>query len=209
MKDQRFDSFIDLVKVFPGNSRMREILIKLNYFSEFGGSKKLLKIAELYDKYYGKKIIKKEKCELPIELIQKHMVSETEKQYRFEPEGMLALLSELCDNIPDETLPVLEQINAQNEYLGYIDLIDNTKPTMAIILSINTKFTPKLTLYRLGDGKTTTVKLKKKAYELNPLESGMIIDYRIEKKNKWQMQNGEWVMSNEYEDHLSWFKIIE
>lgn len=201
MKDQRFNSFIDLLSVFPGNSRQREILIRLNYFSEFSGSLKLLKIAELFDKYYGKKIIKKEKCDLPIEVVEKFAASQTEKQYRFEPEGMLALLSELCDRIPDETLPVLAQIEAQKEYLGYIDLVDPTKPTKAVILDVNCKYTPKITLYRLGDGQTINVKLKKRSFECNPLAIGMIIDYRVESKPGWRKdENDQWQIDYSKQD---------
>jgi hypothetical protein len=201
MKDQPFNSFIDLLSVFPGNSRQREILIRLNYFSEFSGSLKLLKVAELFDKDYGKKIIKKEKCDLPIDVVERYAASQTEKQYRFEPEGMLNLLSELCDRIPDETLPILAQIESQKEYLGYIDLIDPTKPTKAVILDINTKYTPKLSLYRLYDGQTISVKLKKKDYESNPVASGMIIDYRVTKKPAWKKdENDNWVQDYSRED---------
>ena len=200
MKDQQFNSFVDLLSVFPGNSRQREILIRLNYFSEFAGSLKLLKIAELYDKYYGKKIIKKGKCDLPIDVVEKYAASQTEKQYRFEPEGMLNLLSELCDMIPDETLPVLAQIDAQKEYLGYIDLVDPTKPTKAVILDISTKYTPKLSLYRLYDGQTIVVKLKKRDYENSPVASGMIIDYRTTKKPAWKKDGENWVQDYSRED---------
>lgn len=200
MKNQQFNSFVDLLSVFPGNSRQREILIRLNYFSEFSGSLKLLKIAELFDKYYGKKIIKKEKCDLPIEVVEKYAVSQTEKQYRFESESMLALLSELCDRIPDEQLPILAQIGAQKEFLGYIDLVDPTKPTKAVILDVNTKYTPKLSLYRLYDGQTISVKLKKKDYEGNPVASGMIIDYRTTKKPAWKKDGENWVQDYSRED---------
>lgn len=210
IKDQHFNSVIELLAVFPGNSRQREILIRLNYFSEFGGSLKLLKIAELYDKYYGKKIIKKEKCDLPMDVVTKYAISETEKQFRFEPEGMLSLLSELCDRIPDEDLPILAQINAQKEYLGYIDLVDPTKPTKAIVLDINCKYTPKVSLYRLGDGQTISVKLKKKSYESNPIASGMIIDYRTEKKPAWKKdENDNWIQDYSREDIWLTSYIIE
>ena len=200
MKDQHFNSFVDLLSIFPGNSRQREILCRLNYFEEFGGSLKLLRIAELFDKYYGKKIIKKEKCNLPIDIVEKYAASQTEKQYRFEPEGMLNLLSELCDKIPDENLPILAQIEAQKEYLGYIDLVDSTQPTKAIILDINAKYTPKLSLYRLYDGQTISVKLKKKDYEKNPVSSGMIIDYRTTKKPAWKKDGENWVQDYSRED---------
>jgi DNA polymerase III alpha subunit len=209
MKDQQFNSFVDLLAVFPGNSRQREILIKLNYFSEFGGSLKLLKVAELYDQLYGKKIIKKDKCKLPLEVVMKHATSETEKQFRFEPEGMMTLLSELCDMVPNQELDVLTQINAQKEFLGYIDLVDPTKPTKAIILDINTKYTPKLSLYRLYDGQTISVKLKKKDYENNPVASGMIIDYRIAKKPAWKKDGENWVQDYSREDIWLTFYIIE
>lgn len=200
LRDQQFNSFVDLLAVFPGNSRQREILIKLNYFSEFGGSLKLMKVAGLFDQLYGKKIIKKEKCKLPLEIVAKHATSETEKQYRFEPESMLTLLSELCDMVPDQELDVLTQINAQKEFLGYIDLVDPTKPTKAIILEINTKYTPKLSLYRLYDGQTISVKLKKKDYENNPVASGMIIDYRTTKKPAWKKDGENWVQDYSRED---------
>ena len=201
MKDQHFHSFIELLSVFPGNSKQRTILIRLNYFSEFGGSLKLLKIAELYDKYYGKKVLKKEKLDLPIEIVEKHTVSETEKQYRFEPDGILALLSELCDLIPNEDLPILAQINTQKEFLGYIDLTDPTKPTKAVVLDVDTRYTPRLSLYRLYDGQTVNVKLKKKDYENNPVASGMIIDYRTTKKPAWKKdENDNWVQDYSRED---------
>lgn len=200
IRDRHFDSFTDLLSVFPGNSKQLSILIKLNYFSEFGGSLRLLKIAELYDKYNGKKVLKKEKLELPIEIVEKYAKSSTEKQYRFEEEGMMAMLSELCSLVPDEQLPILAQIDAQKNFLGYIDLVDPTKPTKAVILDINTKYTPKLSLYRLYDGQTTSVKLKKKDYENNPVASGMIIDYRTTKKPAWKKDGESWVQDYSRED---------
>ena len=103
--------------------------------------------------------------------------------------------------VPNQDLPVLSQIEAQKEYLGYIDLIDPSKPTKAVILDINTKYTPKLSLYRLYDGQTVSVKLKKKDYENNPVASGMIIDYRITKKPAWKKdENDNWVQDYSRED---------
>lgn len=202
MKDQHFNSFIDLLSVFPGNSKQREILIRLNYFSEFGCSLKLLKIAELYDKYYGKKILKKEKLDLPIEIVTKYAKSETEKQYRFEPDGMFALLSELCDLIPNEDLPILAQIEAQKEFLGYINLTDPSRPNTAVVMDLNTKYsTFKAQLYRLYDGQTITVKVKKKTYEQMPIAVGMVINYRTEKQPAWKkLDDGSWQKDYSRED---------
>jgi DNA polymerase III alpha subunit len=194
LKDQRFDSFIDLLSIFPGNTRQREILIKLGFFEEFGKTQKLLSIAELYDTYHGKKIVKKEKCKLPIEIIEKHMDSSTEKQYRFTPEGMDALLAELCEKIPDVDIPLQTRLKSELEFLGYVSYCDPSCPNTAVVMDINCKYTPKLQLYRLDTGTTITAKLKKKSYEQNPLPVGAIINFQLDTKPAWKKDgNGEWI----------------
>ena len=193
MKDQQFDSFIDLLSVFPGNSRQREILIKLGFFEEFGGSQKLLKIATLYDKYHGKKIIKKDKTDLPIEFLQKYVVSETEKQMKFDETSMNKLLSELCGQIPDKDIPLQSRLQAELEFLGYISYSDPSRTNTAAVMKIDTKYTPKLTLYRLDTGTTMTAKLKKKSYEQNPLPVGAIIKFYTENKPAWKKDGENWV----------------
>ena len=194
MKDNKFDSFIDFLNVSPLNSRQLSILIKLGYFESFGGSQKLLKIAELYDTYHGKKILKKEKLSLPVELVEKHMESSTEKQYRFTPEGMDALLTELVEQIPDKDIPLSTRLQSELEYLGYISYSDPSKPNTAVVMDVNCKYTPKLTLYRLDTGTTITAKLKKASYEKNPLPTGAIIKFYTETKPAWKKdENDQWV----------------
>ena len=193
MRNRQFNSFIDLLSVFPGNSRQREILTKLGFFEEFGGSQKLLRIAELYDTYHGKKIIKKDKCNLPIELIEKYMDSETEKQYRFTPEGMDALLAELCSCIPDKDIPLQSRLQAEREYLGYISYTDPSRQNTAVVTDVNCKYTPKITLYRLDTASTIVAKLKKKSYEAMPIPIGSIIKFYTDMKPAWKKdENGDW-----------------
>lgn len=194
MKDKQFDSFIDLLSVFPGNSRQREILIKLGYFEEFGKTQKLLRMAEIYDAYNGKKIIKKDKCNIPAELVQKYMASETEKQYRFEPDGMSSLLAELCEQIPDKDIPLSTRLKSEMEFLGYVSYTDPSRPNTAVVMDVNCKYTPKLTLYRLDTGSTMVAKLKKKSYEANPLPVGAIIKFYTETKPAWKKdENDNWI----------------
>lgn len=194
MKDQQFDSFIDLLSVFPGNSRQREILIKLGFFEEFAGSQKLLKIAMLYDKYHGKKVIKKDKTDLPIELLQKYCVSETEKQLKFDDTSMNNLLSELCMQIPDKDIPLSTRLQAELEYLGYIGYSDPSRINTAVVMDVNTKYsTFKVQLYRLDTGTTLVCKLKKKSFENTPLPVGSVINFRTETKHGWKKdENDQW-----------------
>ena len=202
MKDTQFNSFIDFLNISPLNSRQLDILVKLDFFKEeFGGSLKLLKIIDLYNMLHGKKQIKKEKTTIPIEVLSQYCVSETEKMYKFDDEHMDAMLADLCNHIPDQDIPLLTKIQTEQEMLGYVSHIDPTKPTKAVILDINTKYTPKLSLYRLYDGQTISVKLKKKDYESNPVASGMIIDYRTTKKPAWKRDEKEqWVQDYSRED---------
>jgi DNA polymerase III alpha subunit len=201
MKDQQFDSFIDFLSVFPGNSRQREILTKLGFWEEFGGSQKLLKIAILFDKYQGKKVIKKDKTDLPIEMLQKYCVSETEKQFKFDEASMNNLLSELCMQIPDKDIPLQSRLKAELEFLGYVSYTDSTRSNTAVVMNIDTKYTPKLTLYRLDTGATMVCKLKKKSYETNPLPIGAIINFRTETKHGWRKdENEQWQPDHSKQD---------
>ena len=194
MKDRQFESFIDLLSVFPGNSRQREILTKLGFWEEFGGSQKLLKIAMLYDKYHGKKVVKKDKTDLPIEFLQKYAISETEKQFKFDETSMNNLLSVLCGQIPNKDIPLQTRLQAELEYLGYVSYTDPSRFNTAVLMNIDTRYTPKLTLYRLDTGSTMVAKLKKKSYEANPLPNGAIIKFNTEVKPAWKKdENGGWV----------------
>ena len=201
MRDANFDSFIDFLNVSPLNSRQLDILVKLDFFrEEFGKSLKLLKIIDLYNMLHGKKQIKKEKTALPAEVLSQYCISETEKMFKFDDEHMDAMLADLCNRIPDQDIPLLTKIQTEQEMLGYVSHIDPTKPTHAVILDINTKYTPKLSLYRLYDGQTISVKLKKRDYENSPLASGMIIDYRTTKKPAWKKDGENWVQDYSRED---------
>lgn len=209
LRDQKFDSFLDLLKVFPGNSRQREILILLGYFEEFGNTLKLLKLCDVYDKYNGKKIIKKDKLNLPAELIQKYAASETEKQYRFDENGMSSLLRELADMIPNTDVPIRTRLEAELEYLGYLSYIDETARGAGFVCDINTKYSPKISIYSLDTGEMTTYKLAKAAYTKNPFNKGEVIRFNFEMRNKSKLVDGSWVKSSETEPWISNYIIVQ
>lgn len=198
MRGQHFNSFVDLLKVFPGNTKQRDILIKLDYFDEFGPSGTLLRIAAIYDQYAGKKIIKKDKTNgIPVELLEKHS-TQTEKQYRLTDSD--AFLSELCSMIPDVKLPMQIRIEAQQEYLGYISIVMPEKKGFGYVMDINTKYSPRLSVYKLDTGKTETYKIQKKMYEKQPFDAGCIIQFNSEPRNKSRKdENGHWIKLPETE----------
>ena len=202
-KDRHFDSFLDLLEVFPGNSRQREILIKLGYFEEFGGTLKLLKLCDLYDLYHGKKLIKKDKCNLPLELIEKHAISETAKQFKFDGVAMNNLLRELAKMVPDGEIPLRTRLESEAEYLGYISYTNPKLQNIGFVLNVDTKYSPKILVYRLDTGETITYKLSKVAYQKNPFDKGNVIKFFSEERQKSRKVDGEWVKLQETEPWIT------
>jgi hypothetical protein len=77
--------------------------------------------------------------------------------------------------------------------LGYISYADPSRPNTAVVMNVDCKYTPKLTLYRLDTGTTMVCKLKKKSYESNPLPTGAIIKFYTEVKPGWKKdEQGQW-----------------
>lgn len=193
MRDMHFDSFIDFLNVSPLNSRQLDILIKLDFFSEFGKAQKLIKITELYNELHGKKQIKKDKTSLPIELLSQYAISETAKMYKFDDEHMDDMLSDLCSRIPDTDIPLQTKLQIQQEMLGYISYVDASRPNSAVVMDIDCKYSPKAILYLVCSGQTISAKITKKAYQNNPFSVGEILNYRSERRPKWKKINDEWV----------------
>ena len=209
LRDEHFDSFIDLLDVFPGNSRQLEILISLGYFSEFGGTKKLLGMYHFYDKYHGKKILKKDKLDLPLELVQKYAISESAKQYKFDEESMNAMIKEYCDMLPNEDMPLRHRLNAEVEYLGYISYTNpELEKNIGFVIDVNTRYSPKITMYMLATGETIVYKLSKKAYENNPFNKGDIIKFNSEERQKSRKTENGWEKIDEYEPWITAYIIM-
>ena len=209
MKNMKFDSFIDFLNISPLNSRQLEILVKLDFFTEFGKTQKLLKIIDLYNTLHGKKQIKKEKTTIPADVLSKYATSESEKMYKFSDEGMSAMLTELCNLIPDTDIPLQTKLQTQQEMLGYINYIDPSKSNTAVVMNLDCKYSPKATLYLISTGQTITTKITKKLYQSNPFAVGAVLNYRTEIKNGWRKDDkGEWVQDpNKHDTWLSWYSI--
>lgn len=209
MRDQQFDSFIDLIKAFPGNSRQLGILIELGFFEEFGKTQKLLRIVDLYNKYGGKKQIKKDKCDIPEEIISKYSTA-TAAMYKFtDVDGML---KELIADIPDADIPLRMRLQSEQEYLGYCSLTIPNNRNLAVILDSDFKYSPKVKLYMLSTGQQITAKIAKKTYTNNPFQNGDVLSINTEQRPKWKKdENGGWVQDTSlgYETWITRYSIAE
>ncbi len=192
MRDMQFDSFIDFLKVNPCDSRQTTALIKLNFFSEFGKSQKLLNIYKLYAQYAGKQQISKEKTDLPLEVLQKYS-RETAKKYMVS--DMDALIKEVSETFDNKTIDVKDLLNTQAEFLGYIDYTNPKAKGYIYVTGVDTKYSPKISAYKLDTGENVVYKLSKKDYSLNPFEAGSMLIVQTKIKPKMRKVGDEWVKS--------------
>lgn len=217
LRDNEYEDFIDLlidIKKTSVNSRQLEILIKLDFFSEFGHIKKLLTQVKIFDMFDGRKTLKVEEANrmgLTPELIEKFGGQSTEKQIK--NLDIKSLIKYICDNRTYPKTTITDRINYENETLGYIDIkMPELSADYGYVLNVNKKYNNKMIeLYRLQDGTTESIKIKGKTYDLNPIEEGMIIrTLEASEELKWyKAPDGSWKRrEDEYETILRRWKIV-
>ena len=213
IRDEKFDTFIDLlarIKDLRVDSRKLEILIKLDFFSEFGGINYLLVCNSLFDKYYGKKQMKKEKLYeegLDFDVVRKYAGKETPKM--FSNLDSVGLINELISTIPNEKTTLRAIIAYQIENLGYVDVVDKKYAGYCVVTDLNVDYSPKLKLYALANGNTIPVKIDKKIFKNQPLRRGDIIKViRQNKKPKMRKVEGKWIETEEKEWWVTEYEYV-
>lgn len=231
--------FIDVLDIIQDTSidtRQLNILTGLNFFSEFGKNKRLLKIIQLYngakEKPKGSKSpktllpplrncsqIKKDKIEgyekygLSEYLVKKYAGKETAKQYS--QIDNIGLLNEMLERIPDKNMSITEQIKFEKEYLEYVTY---TNPDISnkyyVVIDYKTykdETKPYFTLRNLNTGEETKTRIKQgKIYRQNPFGEFSILKvdgFTWDFKKK--MINGEWRYSDEQEPILEEYEVIK
>ena len=214
LRDREFDDFYALLNVINTetsvDSRQLEILIKLDFFSEFGNPNQLLYQVELYNKYYNRKQLKKD--ELTTEEIAAVIMcdyTETDKLYKIN--NTIEVIRQL-DNSSKIKTSICDRIKYENEHLGYIGIVVPKLPAdIAYITDINDKYKNRvITLYRLNSGEVEKVKVKGAIFERNPLVVGQVIKtIDASKERKWRKKpDGGFEQIDEYETILKkWSEI--
>ena len=217
LRDNHYENFIELLKQIEEdgqiNSRQMEILIQLQYFDEFGKNKKLLDVYRYFKTLYGRKMLAKDKLE-SLGLIKEDIIDcfdkETEKQYV--NIDYIKILSNVEKRIPDEILPIAEQVNLEMDVVGYISMTYNVDKKYCFAIDVDTKYSPKITLYSLGSGKEISCKINKTLFKSRPFKKGQLIKcgkfeekYKQRKtENGWEKTSEKewWVCSYDLVDHL-------
>lgn len=176
LRNNRYDTFVDFLVDLEEKGIMCskiEDLIKIQYFDEFGNNGKLLKIYKEFTDGTNK-YDKKHKEETKIKRI--------------------ANLKELEKSLPNDKIPIKEQMKFENEILGYVQLTYNVNKRYVYIMDIDTKFSPRAEVYCLANGKTEVMKINKRIFENKPLEKGDIIYINVCKaKPQKRFEDGKFI----------------
>ena len=182
LRDNNYNSFIDLLIDLSDmaiNSKQLDILIKLNFFEEFGEINQLLTYTALFAQIYGKKQFKKDKL-ISLNLteadVRQFATKETEKMFTGVDTYRLLKYLAVISKYPSTTLT--DEIRYQQELLGYINIKDQKYKGVGYIVDVDKKYAPKLKIYALANGNTIDCKIDKKTFNCNQLAVGDVV--RIE-----------------------------
>lgn len=217
LRGNQYSSFMevlyDIVDCTSADTRQIQILINLDFFSEFGDANYLMSCFDMLQMLDGRKQIRKDKLEemgVPLELILPFAQKETEKMLtgidmrRFMVDAARRL------NPPKRTLK--ERIKAQFDCLGYIDVVGDEYKGMAFVLDLNTKFSPRAKLYSLKNGTILERKVEKKVFSKEKFSKGDIIRVmgEVPKPKKRRTEDGQFEdIPGEYERWLTKYKLID
>ena len=202
IQGRNYNSFIDVLRALQNttiNKKTLEILIGLDYFSDYGNPKQLLRMVDIYNKYANAKVISKDNLTQQEKIIVHQYCShETPKQFRGEVDND-GLMRALIGEIDVKTSP-LDYIKFELKYLGCCDrTIEQCNYYGVEEFKLNDYGTPYVKLYRISTGESLTFKIDKKWYnqfttEYNgTLEQGDILDITLQEKPKRRKVDYEWV----------------
>ena len=193
LKDNQYKDFFQFLEELDSsivNDKSLQILIRINFFEEFGDINTLLKQKELYNNFYNRKTIKKvdtEKLGISEDLL-RECGTETEKQFN-NIDGKL--LTNLIFNSLD--IPVCDDVTKvqyQIKLLGHSDITVKSASRKYVIQEVvsnknRTKFT--VTLYEITTSEIRTVNLWGNSFKDQEFfEGDLIYIYTLKKDFKRQ-----------------------
>ena len=189
LKDRQYSDFIkvlcDIKSSTSADSRQIDILIKLDFFSEFGSINDLLDIKDKWEKYSGRKTVKKDSDMLKtlgIDNVRAHSEKETEKQ--FSGVDMDAILEGWSADRTHIETSIFDKMDYEAEYLGYIiSTSDEIKADYWYVVAVEGYSKNLLTLYQVCDGETQKIKIDKN-YTVKQGDVIHILEYAD--KPKWR-----------------------
>lgn len=213
----------------------RDILIKLDYFSQFGHPHQLLaqvqvytELSTIYNKFKDAKKPSKsffEDLSIPLDEVAQIADKSTEKQFTITDNQALlgifkrhykSILKQVSSKYPYQPTTTLDKIKYEVELLGYTDLVDESvNDSYYIVTGIETNQwgTVFLSLYQLSTGYQQTYKVDKKWVVDYKCKIGDILNcfFDVKQCGHYEMSELEnkktWVLDDKYETILKKYSI--
>ena len=151
-------------------------IIELDFFEEFGDANLLLKEYELFDVFNERLQIKKDMIErygVSIDAVRQCAGKESEKM--FTKINSKKLLNIIANDINYKKRKLSDKIKSQIDHLGYVNIIGDEYVGMAAVISVDTKYSPKLKMYSLKNGTLIDCKIDKKTFNRSKLSAGDVV----------------------------------
>lgn len=217
LRNNKYETFIDLLRDIKNtslNSLQLSILIKLNFFSEFGGSQYLLDVVEIFNKYATAKTLSKSKLDEATTSIVSKYCTATDKQLKILDNN--AIMAELVQKLEfNKNIILSEQLNAEREYYGYLTYVNpELDEDIYYVCDIVKKFSnPQIYLYNMSNGESINIKCKMKTFNSNKFKVGdMIKVYEIRDENRWTKTDNPdkpfEMIKDQYEPILKSYSIL-
>lgn len=215
LRGNHYNSFVDLLRDIYGktsvNARQLDILIKLDFFEEFGNSRELLRLVKMYDMFGKAKKIGKEKLvnsDIVKAIVERHSISVTKAGKEAKSYSQLdnmAILNEcetLIMSLGIKPMTIKEKADIQKDYMGYIDLTtgrqeDRPKLYVIDIKELRSKATGRvwarqITAQSIGSGKQSNYTITSKNYHEEFQVGDVILCKHLQKqKDYWHITNYE------------------
>lgn len=208
LKDEKFKTFIDLLIKLTDlniNKNKIEVLIKINFFEEFGMNKKLLKVFYNFKDSYKKVTHVNKNIEGQYSLFDQIDFSNMVNN----DSVIVSQLKEYELNCKNEKLSIQDQIKSEIEIFEAIHSKFDLPNKYVYIMDYNIQYSPRFKGYALKSGKNFDFKIPKKEYNLNPIISGKIIELKSwEEKNKKIKKEDEWVECDTKEWWVTNYRIV-
>ena len=198
LKDNQYDSFIDLLidlKNTNLDARQLDILVKLDFFSEFGEINELFEIVKIFNAYYGKKQLSITKVTIPLEEAKQYCEKCTEKTLK--NIDSLGYISAVIAHQKFPKTNLLDKIRYENEFLGYIQLVIPTiNEDYYYVQNVAGYSNNTLTLYQIKTGNIITAKNRSK----KEVDKDVIIKVpEMIEEFKWKKEGDKWTHTDDKE----------
>ena len=218
LRDHQYANFVDCLYDITQNTAIKKnqlaLLIRLDFFEEFGDPKQLLQMYKWFLRLKDRKELRQADFDkLPWNMDDLRPYAGTQTAKTLKKIDFHRFMSDYFPRLPWTPATSLERGEAQARYLGYVDVVDASQNDIAIVLDVDTKYSPRLKLYSLRRGIINDCKMNKKKYqkisETQKLERGDVIRLlKWSRKPKVHWNGNDWVPNTPTEMEL-WIDSIE